>query len=818
MELATGHKSGGKGKGVKSLAHGNTPAAAPSKASDNAAAGAAAASATSPHAAAAAVPNKKLTVKKAPAAALARKTKERSRERALSTPTPTPPLLRSPLSARRKTKKSAERLVGGEVQLPPSEATPAPKLKADADSVAQPPRQQADVVDMDEGDQQQQRALPPEDSDDGSCDADGLNNGASARVVAPVTSLAGRRHTKLIIVPGTTNGSSAAAPASSGLGNGRRVGAAPSMSIHSSSGSHHHGDCTLRYRTDLDKQVIHFMFERYQQEQTHPTTSVAVASPLSATNAVAAEGMSARADEVPHTGRGSGGVMQAAGAAAAAAAAATSTSQVRARRISVEEICVYSNSEGEDKNIGLGDWHFFWMHVRRVRHTVCSNFFRWQEQQIINHFPDHAELTRKDLMYKNIRRYLREHQADNYARLTLHTATDWASASAHAADIEGAAGSSVFAGAGVERRLPLSVKSFCFADSVPLTYNIPNDMSMFKEKFQRRRGTQWIVKPTSRSQGKGIFIIDDVRSLQRWLCEKKESDNMTSFLATSPSSRASWVAPSVLQQQRAALLSSIESAPGTASGGNGCSQGSPTSPRFNAASAVTSQTTAGASGSGGGLLGSYIISRYISNPLLIGGKKFDLRLYVLVTSYKPLVAYLHEDGFARFCATRYAGSSLAQEDLGSHLTNVALQKGDEHYNTSHGGKWSFQNLFLYVQKSYGPYTAEGMMKNIEFLIYHSLKAVEPVMFNDKHSYELYGYDILIDDHINPHLIEVNASPSMSTTTLSDRLLKEQVLTDTMKIVFPPGYPASNKGMPYWEYRLRTDLTTRQQTGFRLLQF
>ena len=60
------------------------------------------------------------------------------------------------------------------------------------------------------------------------------------------------------------------------------------------------------------------------------------------------------------------------------------------------------------------------------------------------------------------------------------------------------------------------------------------------------------------------------------------------------------------------------------------------------------------------------------------------------------------------------------------------------------------------------------------------------MINDRHSFELYGFDVLIDSNLKPWLIEVNASPSLSATTVSDRLLKATVINDVLNIVFPDG--------------------------------
>jgi len=178
----------------------------------------------------------------------------------------------------------------------------------------------------------------------------------------------------------------------------------------------------------------------------------------------------------------------------------------------------------------------------------------------------------------------------------------------------------------------------------------------------------------------------------------------------------------------------------------------------------------------------YVVQRYINNPYLVGGKKFDLRLYVVVSSFSPLVVWLYRSGFARFTNTRYNSDPSSISNSFMHLTNVAIQKTDENYDKRTGGKWDLRRLKLHMIGQFGAETTDAVFWEIQMIIIRSLLACGNVMINDKHCFELYGYDVMIDDTLKPWLIEVNASPSLSANTQEDYVMKCEMLNDVLDIV------------------------------------
>ncbi len=89
-----------------------------------------------------------------------------------------------------------------------------------------------------------------------------------------------------------------------------------------------------------------------------------------------------------------------------------------------------------------------------------------------------------------------------------------------------------------------------------------------------------------------------------------------------------------------------------------------------------------------------VVQRYIKNPLLIDGYKFDMRIYVLVTSVHPLEAFVYREGFARMSTEPFSLDPRNLKNNFVHLTNFAINKHNSEAsgNILGGCKLSFKML------------------------------------------------------------------------------------------------------------------------------
>ncbi|XP_014776621.1 tubulin polyglutamylase TTLL5 isoform X1 [Octopus bimaculoides] len=190
-----------------------------------------------------------------------------------------------------------------------------------------------------------------------------------------------------------------------------------------------------------------------------------------------------------------------------------------------------------------------------------------------------------------------------------------------------------------------------------------------------------------------------------------------------------------------------------------------------------------------------IVSKYIQNPLLIDGFKFDIRLYVAVTSYDPLVVYLYEEGLTRFATVRYDKSQRSLKNQCMHLTNYSVNKKSDSYVKNddpdiedYGNKWSLGALLRYL-KAKGTDTAAMMMK-IEDVVVKTILSAElhiaaasKMFINNKwNCFELYGFDVLIDDTLKPWILEVNLSPSLVCDSPLDLKIKTNLICDLFSAI------------------------------------
>jgi tubulin polyglutamylase TTLL5 len=300
------------------------------------------------------------------------------------------------------------------------------------------------------------------------------------------------------------------------------------------------------------------------------------------------------------------------------------------------------------------DWTVMWLGCNAKLYLYEG----LNSSQRINHFPNSYEITRKDRMCANLMSMQRKFGSSDYGFF-------------------------------------------------PETFIIPNEFNDFYLRYRNDREGKWIVKPANSSQGRGIFILDNINNLRT--CD------------------------------------------------------------------------------------SCVVSRFIHNPLLINDLKFDLRIYVLVTCFSPLKIYVYDEGLARFASEKY--SNFNKSNKFSFLTNYSINKLNEKYVQnedsdldSQGHKWSLSALIKYLKAL--EVDCELIIQKIYDLIIKTIITAESTVvslvrkydLSPNNCFDLFGFDILIDENLRPWLLEVNLSPSLATESPLDLNIKGHLVSELFNII------------------------------------
>jgi len=176
----------------------------------------------------------------------------------------------------------------------------------------------------------------------------------------------------------------------------------------------------------------------------------------------------------------------------------------------------------------------------------------------------------------------------------------------------------------------------------------------------------------------------------------------------------------------------------------------------------------------------FVLQRYIENPLLIGGYKFHMRVFLYLESMDPPVGYIYHGGQVLFSTKKY---SCDKKKLGknfdkyAHLTNWSLHGLPNNHErlladkdvVGVGCEWRWARLVRHLKKTFPKTFSEANMWEqlshigrecfLAILSHPTLKKYSKKMVKNRH-FEVFGMDILMDEQFKCWLLECNNSPGL----------------------------------------------------------
>lgn len=217
----------------------------------------------------------------------------------------------------------------------------------------------------------------------------------------------------------------------------------------------------------------------------------------------------------------------------------------------------------------------------------------------------------------------------------------------------------------------------------------------------------------------------------------------------------------------------------------------------------------------------FIIQKYIECPLLYKARKFDIRVFMLITWVNGRIrGYFYKNGYARTSSKEFDQTNIDNRLI--HQTNESVQKKADNWGKfESGNKLTFEEQSNYIDNIQASKDPEDKIKfethiypKIRNLTLDTIKATYKKInpSNKKIAFELFGLDFMIDHAFEVWLIEVNTNPCQTTISPVTCKLIPQMIENLLRICIDPQFPPPKKS---YKIKKNPPETILEQNKFEL---
>lgn len=166
-------------------------------------------------------------------------------------------------------------------------------------------------------------------------------------------------------------------------------------------------------------------------------------------------------------------------------------------------------------------------------------------------------------------------------------------------------------------------------------------------------------------------------------------------------------------------------------------------------------------------------------------------MWVLLSQSQDL--YFFPEGYLRTSGSEFSIDLKNIDNAYVHLTNNAVQKNSKSYGQyEDGNQLSFDSFqeYINVHLNANVSVKDDLVPQMKQIVIKTFNAVRKQLdpLRRQQSFELFGYDFILDEDFNLWLIEVNTNPCLEESSKLLEMLLPRMVEDMMQITIDTVFP------------------------------